>query len=475
MGGMYVQTLARERCLLPERTLQSWQQSLRGPVLRPGDDGYDAARQVWNGMINRRPALIVRCAGVADVLAAVQLARDYGLLVAVRAGGHNVAGTAVCDGGLVIDLSAMKGLHVDPMARTARAQPGLLWGEYDHETQAFGLATPGGIVTHTGIAGLTLGGGIGWLMRKHGLTCDNLLSADVVTADGQFLHASPQEHADLFWGLCGGGGNFGIVTSFAYRLHPVGPQVLAGVALYPAAQARALLGFYRDYITTVPDELTTIVILRKAPPAPFVPAHLHGLPVVMVAVCYAGDIATGERVLAPLRAFGTPLLDLIRATAYVAHQRLFDAGVPHGLRYYWKSEYLGALSDSAIDTLVTHAWQAPSPTSYTIMFQLGGAIRQRGSATSAFEDRSAHHALNINGVWSDACATEAHVQWTRAFWEAMRPFSTGMVYVNFLGEEGEERVRAAYGATKYTRLVALKNTYDPTNMFRLNQNIRPTR
>jgi FAD/FMN-containing dehydrogenase len=298
--------------------------------------------------------------------------------------------------------------------------------------------------------------------------------ADVVTADGQFLRASEHEHADLFWGLCGGGGNFGIVTSFDYRLHPVGPQVLAGVLLHPAEHAREILRFYRDYITTVPNELTTIVNLRKAPPAPFLPEHIHGLPVVIIAVCYAGLIEEGERVLAPLRTFGKPLIDLIRPTSYMAHQGMFDASVPHGLRYYWKSEYLGELSDGAIGTLIAHAWQAPSPTSYTIMFHLGGAIRQIESDKSAFEDRTAHHALNINGVWSDPLATDAHIQWTRDFWEAMRAFSTGGVYMNFLGDEGEDRVKAAYGAAKYERLVALKNKYDPTNLFCLNQNIRPT-
>lgn len=473
MRSIAVKTLTGEDILVPERDVQTWQTGLRGRLMRPGDDGYEEARTVWNGMIDRKPALIVRCAGVADVIAAVNVARERGLLVAVRAGGHNVAGTAVCEGGMVIDLSAMKGIRVDPVRRTVRAEPGLLWSEFDHETQAFGLATPGGIVTHTGIAGLTLGGGIGWLMRKHGLTCDNLLAADVVTADGKFLQASPSEHADLFWGLCGGGGNFGIVTSFEYRLHAVGPQVLAGVVLYPAERGREVLRCYREYIATVPDELTTIVNLRKAPLAPFLPAHIHGQPVVIIAVCYAGPIDEGERVLAPLRAFGEPLVDLIRPTSYMAHQGMFDASVPHGLRYYWKSEYLGALSDEAIDTLIEHAWQAPSPTSYTIMFQLGGAIRQVSNDDTAFEDRQALHALNINGVWSDALATDAHVQWTRTFWEAMRPFSTGSVYVNFLGDEGTERVRAAYGARKYDRLVSLKTTYDPTNLFRHNQNIRP--
>jgi FAD/FMN-containing dehydrogenase len=375
---------------------------------------------------------------------------------------------------MVIDLSPMKGIWVDPMACTARAQPGLLWGEFDHETQAFGLATPGGIVTHTGIAGLTLGGGIGWLMRKHGLTCDNLLSADVVTAEGRFLSASAREHADLFWGLRGGGGNFGIVTSFEYRLHPEGPLVLAGVVLYLAERAPEVLRFYRDYIATVPDELTTIVNLRQAHAAPFLPGRLHGLPVVIIAVCYAGPVAEGERVLAPLRAFGAPLIDLIRPTPYTAHQGMFDASVPHGLHYYWKSDYLGELSDEAIDILVAHAWRASSPKSYTIMFQLGGAIRRVSDDETAFEDRHAHHALNINAVWSDALESARHMQWARDFWGAMHPISNGGVYVNFLGNEGEERVRAAYGTAKYARLVAVKNQYDPTNLFCLNQNIQPT-
>lgn len=473
MDGVSVQTLTGKCVQLPESIMQTWQGHLRGPVLRPGDEGYDDVRRVWNGMIDKKPALVVRCTGAADVIAAVNFAREHRLLVAVRGGGHNVAGTAVCDGGLMIDLSLMKGIRVDPVARTARAQPGVLWSEFDHETQAFGLATPGGIVTHTGIAGLTLGGGIGWLMRKHGLTCDNLLSADVVTAEGRLLHASPQEHPDLFWGLCGGG-NFGIVTSFEYRLHPVGPQVLAGVVLHAAEHAGEVLRFYRAYIAIAPDELTTIVNLRKAPPAAFLPQHLHGRPVVIIAACYAGDIAAGESVLAPLRAFGTPLIDLIRPTAYTAHQGMFDASVPHGLRYYWKSAYLTALSDQAIDTLTAHAWQAPSPTSYTIIFQLGGAIQRLSEEASAFEDRRAHHALNINGVWSEPSATDKHMQWARDFWEAMRLFSTGRAYVNFLGDEGEDRVKAAYGTAKYARLLALKNTYDPMNLFRLNQNIAPS-
>jgi FAD/FMN-containing dehydrogenase len=454
-------------------SLASFIAGLRGEVLLRGDAGYEQARRIWNGMIDRHPSLIVRCTGTADVIACVNFARGEGLPLAIRSGGHNVAGTAICEDGLVVDLSAMKGIAIDPARRMVHAGPGLLWGEFDGATQAFGLATTGGIVTHTGIAGLTLGGGIGWLMRRHGLTCDNLAAATVVTADGRCLHTDSSENPDLFWGLRGGGGNFGIVTEFEYHVHPVGPRVLAGVILHPAEQARNVLRFYRDYIAAAPEELTTIVNLRKAPPAPFLPSHLHGRAVIIISVCYAGPLEHGERILAPLRHFGDPLIDLIQPTAYTAHQGMFDASVPHGLNYYWKSDYFGPLSDATIDTLIAHAWQAPSPSSYTILFHLGGAIRRVDGADSAFEDRNAEHALNINAVWADRQASEQHISWARHFWEAINPLSTGRVYMNFLGEEGQDRVRAAYGPDKYSRLTALKAKYDPTNLFRLNQNIPP--
>ena len=458
---------------LDDAAIADLSRHFRGALIRPGDAPYDAQRRIWNGAIDRRPALIARCTGAADVRAAVGFARERELVVAVRGGGHNVAGTAVCDGGILIDLSPMKGMWVDPRARVARAQPGLLWGEFDHETQPFGLATPGGIVSHTGIAGLTLGGGLGWLMRRHGLTADNLLSADVVTADGALVRASAEEHADLFWGLRGGGGNFGIVTSFEYRLHAVGPTVLAGVILHPAARAREVLSFYRDYIASAPDELMTIVVLRMAPPAPFLPEEVHGQPVVIIAVCWAGPVEEGERAIAPLRRFGEPLADLIRPTPYASHQALLDASVPHGLGYYWKSEYLRPLSDAFIDTLVAHAWPFPTPESYTAVFHMGGAVGREDPDGSAFEDRRATHAMTIDGVWSEPAASGACIAWARGFWEAVRPHSTGRVYMNFLGEEGEDRVRAAYGPTKYERLRALKRKYDPTNFFRMNQNIVP--
>ena len=461
--------------LLDKATIGALREAFGGELISPDHPAYDEARKVWNGMIDRHPALIARCTGVADVRSAVRFAREHDLLVAVRGGGHNVAGTAVCDGGMVIDLSPMKGMRVDPRRRTAQAQPGLLWGEFDRETQTFGLACPGGIVTHTGIAGLTLGGGFGWLQRKYGLTCDNLISAEVVTADGQFLTVSEEEHADLFWGIRGGGGNFGIVTSFEYRLHPVGPQVLAGVLVHPAERALEVLRFYRDYIAEVPDELSVYVALRKAPPAPWLPEQIHGRPVVILAICYAGpSMEEGERLLRPLRAFGQPWVDLIRPVAYTTHQGFFDATVPHGLRYYWKSHYMPSLSDATIETLVAHGWAMRSPDSYSLLFQLGGAINKVKEDDSAFSGRAARHAITLDGVWSDPEGPDDDTAWVRRYFASLQPFSTGGVYVNFLGDEGQDRVKASYGADKYDRLVALKNKYDPTNFFRLNQNIKPT-
>jgi FAD/FMN-containing dehydrogenase len=472
MGRVLERELSRD-VALDDAAVADLARYFRGALIRPDDPSYDGARRIWNGAIDRYPALIARCTGVADVTAAVRFARERDLAVAVRGGGHNVAGTAVCDGGVVIDLSPMKGMYVDPRARTARAQPGLLWGEFDHETQRFGLATTGGIVTHTGVAGLTLGGGLGWLMRRYGLTCDNLVSADVVTADGELVRASAEENEDLFWGLRGGGGNFGIVTSFEYRLHPVGPTVLAGVILFPASRARAVLDFYRQYIASAPDELMTIVVLRMAPPAPFLPAAIHGQPVIIIGVCYAGSVDEGERVIAPLRRFTTPLADLVQPTPYLSHQAMLDASVPHGLGYYWKSECLPPLTEDLITAFGEHAWRVATPSSYAAVFHLGGAVRREDPDGSAFEDRRATHAMTIDGVWSDPGDADACIAWVRGFWEAVRPHATGRVYVNFLGAEGEDRVRGAYGPAKYERLRALKREYDPTNFFRANQNIVP--
>ncbi len=388
--------------LAPATTdLASLRESVNGPVIGPEDEGYDEARSIWNGMIDRRPVCIARCTGVADVAAAVRFAREGELLVAVRAGGHGVGGHAICDGGLVIDLSPMKGIRVDPQARTARAEAGVLWGELDRETQLHGLATVGGIVTHTGIAGLTLGGGIGWLMRKHGATVDNLVSVDLVTADGEVLTASEDENPDLFWGVRGGGGNFGIVTSFEYRLHRVGPIVLAGPMFHPLEDAREVLAFYREFIATAPDELTTIFELGVAPPAPFLPEDVHGKPIVMVGACYAGAPEDGIEVVRPLKEFGNPIVDLLEPKLYTALQSMFDPAVPHGWHRYWKSVELPPLTDEAIDTLVEHASAQTSPKSYCIVFQLRGqtltiraqsgysSLRQaRGSSSPGFGVRS---------------------------------------------------------------------------------------
>jgi FAD/FMN-containing dehydrogenase len=454
--------------------LERLAQLIEGGVIGRGDPAYDHARKIWNGAIDRRPAAIVRCAGVSDVVAVVRLARERDLLVSVRGGGHGVGGHAVCDGGLVIDLSPMKAIAVDPARRTARAEAGVLWGELDQETQAFGLATTGGVVTHTGIGGLTLGGGIGWLMRKYGATVDNLLGAQLVTADGDVVTASAEANADLFWAIRGGGGNFGIATSFEYRLHRVGPQVLGGPIFHSLDDAPKLLRFYRDFVAHAPDELTTIFNLRRAPSLPLIPVELHGRPVAIVVVCYAGPVGEGEAALRPLRAVGSPLLDAIEARPYTELQALFDATVPHGWHYYWKSAELPLLGDDAIDTLVERAAAQTSPLSYCITFHLGGAVGRVAEDETAFSQRDATYNVNINGVWIDGDPEpERHVEWTRQFHAALKPFAADRVYVNFLGEEGAARVRNAYGNEKYQRLAAVKEKWDPTNFLRHNQNIEP--
>lgn len=447
---------------------------LRGRLLREGDDGYDDARTIWNAMIDRRPAAIARCQGTSDVVASVKFAREHNLLLSVRGGGHNVAGKAVCDGGLMIDLSPMKGIDVNPHKRTARAEPGVTLGDLDKETQIFGLATPTGIVSETGLAGLTLGGGFGWLTRKHGFTSDNLLSAEVVTAEGDVVHASEEENADLFWGIRGGGGNFGVVTSFEYRLHPVGPTILGGLLLYSLDEAREAVRFYRDFVTDAPEELGSAVVMRLAPPAPFVPEALHGRPVCAIIVCYTGEIEDGKRLLRPLRAHGEPLADKIGPKSYVAMQSMFDKGQPEGNYYYSKSEYLEELSDDALDTVLAHGATLSSPEGRVAIMQLGGAASRIDDMATATGHRDAGFVFAINNGWTDPADNERQVKWTRDFWRAIRPFSGGGTYVNFLSEgEGQERVRAAYGSQKYKRLVALKNKYDPANLFRMNQNIKP--
>jgi hypothetical protein len=457
---------------LDETALRELEGSFRGALVRPGDPTYDEHRKVWNGSIDRFPALIARCTGVADVTAALSFARDTGLAVAVRGGGHSFPGQSVCDGGILIDLGPMKGIRVDPEARTARAQAGVLWGELDRETQAFGLATVGGIVTHTGVAGLTLGGGIGWLQRKYGLTVDQLISADVVTANGEFVKASRTENPDLFWGLRGAGGNFGIVTEFEFRLHPVGPIVLAGPVFWPMEESPRVLRFYRDWIAEAPDELMTIVIHRRAPAVPFVPPELHGELVVAVVSCYAGPVEEGAKVVQPLKRLGSPVLDLCEPKPYVAHQAMFDPAFPHGWWYYMRACDVDELSDEVVDITVDHSMQIASPRTAFPIWQMGGAVARAADDEAPFGGRGAGHTFNITAATENADGFDRERDWSRSFWSALERYHTS-VYVNFLMEEGQERVREAYGPEKYDRLKALKRQYDPDNLFRLNQNIPP--
>jgi FAD/FMN-containing dehydrogenase len=456
-------TLEGKTRVLDATAVDGLRARMRGPVLTSADAGYDEARRIWNAMIDKRPGLIVRCAGSADVLEAVRFAAAHEVLVSVRGGGHNVAGTAVCDGGLMIDLSPMRGIRVDPVARTAWAQPGLLWQDFDHETQAFGLATTGGVVGETGIAGLTLGGGVGWLVRKHGLACDNLIAADVVTADGQLRRATPTENVDLFWALRGGGGNFGVVTAFQYRLHVLS-TILGGLIVYPRDAARDVIRFHRDLVISAPEELTSYVALLTAP---------DGRPVVAMASCYCGDLREGERVLRPLREFGSPLVDEMKPMPYAGMQGLFGPAFPWGNRNYWKSSFLRALPDAAVDAVVDHANRAKSPLSAVALEYYGGAASRVAVGATAFPHREASYNFLILGQWNDAKEDPVHVGWARDSWEAVRPWSTGAAYMNILGDdESATAVRDAYGAN-YARLAALKAELDPKNLFRVNPNIAP--
>jgi FAD/FMN-containing dehydrogenase len=445
----------------------------RGRLLAPGARGYEDARRVWNGAIDRRPALIAQCVDAADIMAAVGYARERDLLVSVRGGGHGVAGHAVNDGGVVIDLGSMKDVHVDPQRRVASVQPGVLWGELDSATQAFGLATTGGIVSHTGVAGLTLGGGLGWLMRKYGTSADNLIAAEVITADGRHVHASRADDAELLWALRGGGGNFGIVSCFKFALHEIGTTVLSGSILWPMEDAPRVLRFYRDFARETPDELTSIVQLRTIPPFPALPPHLHGRKALQISVVWAGRIADGERVLKTLRACGEPLCDLVAPRLYLAQQAANDKAVPHGWHYYWKSVEVTELEDAAIEAITEHSLAMRSPRSFTVIFQLGGAIARRDENEAAYSHRAARYNININAVWlPDEPIGATEQAWARALFERLNAHSHA-VYVNFLMDEGQERVRQAYGPEKYARLVALKDRLDPHNVFRMNQNIAP--
>ena len=467
-----VRTELREAVKLDPAAFAQLESIFSRELIRPGDSNYDEHRRIWNGAIDRYPALIARCRGVADVIAAVAFGRETGLPVAVRGGGHSFPGLSVNDGGLVIDLGLMNAIHVDPEARIARAGAGVRLGELDRATQPFGLAVPAGIVTTTGLAGLTLGGGIGWLMRKYGLTIDQLLSVDLVTAGGEFVRASQSENADLFWGVRGGGGNFGIVTEFEFRLNPLGPMVLAGPIYWPMEDSARVLRFYRDWITDVPDDLTTIVVHRKAPAVQFLPSEMHGKPVVSVTVCYAGSIEEGEKVVRPLREFGSPLLDLCVPKPFLEHQSMFDSSLPPGWWYYFRACDVAELSDEVIDITAEHAMRLKSPVTAFPIFQMGGAVGRIRDDETAFNNRRAGHTFNINATTVTGEGFDEEREWSRAMWTALAPHHTS-VYVNFLLDEGEERIRQAYGPEKYDRLRALKRKYDPDNFFRLNQNIRP--
>jgi FAD/FMN-containing dehydrogenase len=445
---------------------------LRGEVIAPDGPGYDEARRVWNAMIEKRPALIVRPLSSDDVVAAIGFARSRGLPVAVRCGGHSVAGKSVCDDGLLIDLSLMKGVRVDLERGTAHANGGVLWDEFDRKTQAFGLATPGGRVTSTGIGGFTLGGGYGWLSPKYGLACDNLISAEVVTADGGLLRASETENADLFWGLRGGGGNFGVVTSFEFRLHPVGPVVVGGMLMHPLESAGEVLRAYRDYADAGPDEVATAFALFPAPPEKFVPEHLHGKTVLGIIACHCGEVEEGERSVAPLREIGPPAVDLIGPMPYTDLQALLDPTAPPGWRWYNSGEHLRSLSDPAIDALTSHAPQGLAPLTQIIVFRHGGAVSRVGDAETAFGNRGAAYLLHPLAAWTEPEDDERHIDWVRKLVRDMKPFNTGGVYLNFTPDE-DERVPDGYGADKHARLVALKDKYDPNNLFRFNHNIRP--
>jgi len=457
-------TLEGSRTNVNDADIASLRSNVRGELVVAGDARYDEARRVWNGNVDRRPGLIVRCTGAADVQQAVNFARSLGLLVSIRGGGHSAPGYGTNEGGLVIDLSPMKGIRVDPDARTVSAQGGVLWRELDHETQAYGLATTGGTVSNTGITGLTLGGGLGWLMGKHGLTVDNLISADLVTADGEFRKASAKDNPDLFWALRGGGGNFGVVTSFEYRLHPV-TQVLGGMVIYPLDQARDVLRFYRDFCGTLPDEAEAYAALLTAP---------QGMPVAALILGYNGPIAEGEKVLAPARRFGKPVADVVAPMPYAARQRMLDEpNATHGLQRYWRSAFTEQISDGLIDVMVEGASSFSSPLSALLFFHMHGAATRVSPLATAFAPRRTQWDFDAIGQWADEGQSGAHTGWVRALWTKLEPHLKGSAYVNHLAaDDRPEKVRASYG-DNYARLRALKATYDPKNLFRVNANIAP--
>ncbi|MEN8504270.1 MULTISPECIES: FAD-binding oxidoreductase [Paraburkholderia] len=446
--------------------------AVRGELLLPDDAGFDEARSIWNAMIDKRPAMILRCAGVADVRRGVAFARDNDLPLAMRGGGHNIAGSALCDDGLVIDLSPMKSVRIDPAARRAHVEPGATLADFDHEAQAFGLATPLGINSTTGVAGLTLGGGFGWLSRKYGMTVDNLLSADIVTADGELLHASADSHEDLFWAIRGGGGNFGVVTLFEFALHPVGPLVYGGLVVLPLDQARDALAQYRAAAADMPEDLSVWAVLRLAPPLPFLPPEAHGKPVIVFAMCYSGPVDNGPLAVEFVRGFGTPVGEHLGPMPYAMWQQAFDPLLTPGARNYWKSHNIGVIEDGLIDALLAAIDTLPSPQCEIFFGQIGAQTSRVPVEATAYSSRDTQYAMNVHGRWDDASDDERCIGWARAFFDAAAPFALGSVYVNFMTQEEGGRVADAYGPN-YERLVAVKGRYDPHNLFRHNQNIQP--
>jgi FAD/FMN-containing dehydrogenase len=447
--------------------------SLRGTLLLPADDHYDVSRTLWNGMFDRRPAAIVRAAGAADVIQAVNFAREHKLLLSVKGGGHNIAGKAACDGGLMIDLSGMKSVRVDPVARLVRVEPGALLSDFDRETQAFGLSTPTGINSTTGMAGLTLGGGFGWQSRKRGLTIDNLMGVDVVLASGECVQASATQNAELFWAVRGGGGNFGVVTSFEYRLHPLGPEVLAGLIVYPLAQAKQVFEGYRKFTAEAGDEMTAWMVLRKAPPLPFLPADVHGKEVVVIAFCWIGELGRGEELASPLRSWGTPAGEHVGPMPFAAWQTAFDPLLQPGARNYWKSHDFKVLNADVERIVCDATARLPSDECEIFIGQVGGQINRVEAGDTAYPHRDAEFIVNVHTRWRDAGGDRACVDWARALFDALTPHATGGVYVNFMPEDEMQRVAGGAYGPNYARLAALKARYDPGNLFSQNQNIRP--
>jgi FAD/FMN-containing dehydrogenase len=470
---MRVRTVDGRDIELSGDVVDGWKARLRGLVLVPGDAGYEDSRTVWNSMVNRRPAVIARCLGAADVIQCVRFAREHDLLLCIKGGGHNIAGLAVADGALMLDMSLMRGVWVDPHNRVAHAQAGCLLGDVDRETQLHGLASVLGFVSLTGIAGLTLGGGIGYLTRRWGWTADNVAGMDVVTAEGELVRATSDEHEDLFWGLRGGGGNFGVVTTIDYVLHRVGPEMVGGVVAWPAEEAAGVLDLYTRLAKKAPPELTLVALLRPAPPAPWLPQERHGTPIVALLACHTGDPVDGEAAVAPIKSFGKPIGDILVRRPYVQMQSLLDATQPKGRRYYWKSEYLPRVEPALCEQLIAHAAKIRSPHSAVILFQMEGALNQFTANHSPVGNRDARYLLNITGAWERPEDDDANIAWARQAWGDMRRFSTGGTYINFLTEdEGADRTQAALGGA-LQRLAQVKSRWDPQNVFRTNRNIKP--